>query len=55
MLAISMTTLALLYYASLSAGFEIGMSIMATVMIAILWSMRQNLILTVAIVAFMIA
>lgn len=54
-LAISMSFLALVYYASLSTGFAIGMSMMAAMMIAILWSMPQNLVLTVAIVAFVIA
>lgn len=54
-LAVSMTALALLYYASLSTGFAIGMCVMAAIMIAILWSMPQNLILSVAIIAFVIA
>ena len=54
-LAVSMTALALLYYASLSMGFAIGMCMMAAIMIAILWSMPQNLILSVAIIAFVIA
>nr|WP_315467022.1 Mpo1-like protein [uncultured Undibacterium sp.] len=54
-LALSLTGLALIYYASLSIGFAIGMSIMAAVMIGILHSMPQDLILTVAVVAFVIA
>lgn len=54
-LAISMAGLALVYYASLSTGFAIGMCVIAAIMIVILWSMPQNLVLSVAIIAFVIA
>lgn len=54
-LALAMTVIALTYYFSLSLGFAIGMSVMATAMLVILWYLPQQIILQVALIAFVIA
>jgi len=47
--------IALLYYFSLSVGFALGMCVMAALMFGVLWWMPQELVLRVAVVAFVIA
>lgn len=53
--ALVVTAAALLYYQSLSVGFAVGMSLMATAMLMILWYLPQQIILQIAVVAFVIA
>lgn len=54
-IALAVTAAALLYYLSLSVGFAIGMSLMAAAMLVFLWYLPQQMILQVAIIAFVIA
>jgi uncharacterized membrane protein YGL010W len=54
-LAVVMTAIGLLYYFSLSFGFAIGMSLMAAAMLVILWYLPQQIILQVALIAFIVA
>lgn len=53
--ALVVTAVTLLYYLSLSVGFAIGMSLMAAAMLVFLWYLPQQVILQVAVVAFIIA
>lgn len=53
--ALVVTAVTLLYYLSLSVGFAIGMSLMAAAMLVFLWYLPQQMILQVAVVAFIIA
>lgn len=53
--ALVITAVTLLYYLSLSVGFAIGMSLMAAAMLVFLWYLPQQMILQVAVVAFVIA
>lgn len=53
--ALVVTAVTLLYYLSLSVGFAIGMSLMAAAMLVFLWYLPQQMILQVAVVAFVIA
>ena len=55
LLAVAGSILALLYYFSLSVGFALGMCLMATLMLGVLWWMPQELVLRVAIIVFVIA
>ncbi|MBR7748389.1 Mpo1 family 2-hydroxy fatty acid dioxygenase [Undibacterium baiyunense] len=54
-IALAVTAAALLYYLSLSVGFAVGMSLMAAAMLVFLWYLPQQMILQVAIIAFVIA
>lgn len=55
LIAIAGSVLALLYYFSLSVGFALGMCLMATLMLAVLWWMPPELVLRIAVIAFVIA
>lgn len=54
-MALAMTAIALAYYFSLSIGFAIGMSVMTAAMLVILWYLPQQIILQVALIAFVVA